>query len=67
MENWERTLAHLGEKGWSYAYIKCVDLEAGADAFYASIRRGEEKLTCLRPTLAEAVQDLNRLAESKAE
>lgn len=66
MENWERTLAHLGEQGWSYAYIKCVDLEAGADAFYASIRRGEERLTSLKPTLEEAVQVLSRLAESKA-
>lgn len=64
MQDWERTLALLREKGWSYAYVKCVDLEAGTDTFYASIRRGDQNLTSLRPTLEEAVQALNQLAES---
>jgi hypothetical protein len=66
MQDWERTLALLRDKGWSYAYVKCVDLEKGTDTFYVSIRRGEESLTTLRPTLEEAVFSLSRLAEAKA-
>jgi hypothetical protein len=67
MQDWERTLAHLRENGWSYAYIKCIDLEKGTDAFYVSIRRGEESLISLRPTLEEAVHSLSHLAEVKAQ
>ena len=63
MQDWERTLALLREKGWSWAYVKCIDVEAGTDTFYVSIRRGEESLTSLRPSLAEAVHSLSQLAE----
>ena len=66
MQDWERTLALLREKGWSYAYVKCIDLEKGTDTFYVSIRRGDESLISLRPTLEEAVRSLSQLAESSA-
>jgi hypothetical protein len=66
MQDWERTLALLREKGWSWAYVKCIDLEMGTDTFYVSIRRGEENLTSLRPSLEEAVRTLSQLAESSA-
>lgn len=66
MQDWERTLALLGEQGWNYAYVKCIDLEAGTDAFYVSIRRGDQNLTSLRPSLAEAVHALGQLAASQA-
>ena len=65
-QDWEGVLAFLGEQGWNYAYVKCVDLEAGTDAFYVSIRRGEESLTALRPSMEEAVRTLCQLAGSKA-
>jgi hypothetical protein len=64
MMNWEETLEFLSREGWSYAYVKCVDLEKGTDTYYVSLRRGEEKLTSLRPTLEEAVHTLSRLATS---
>jgi hypothetical protein len=66
MQDWERTLALLRENGWSYAYVKCIDLEAGTETFYASIRRGDQNLISLRPTLEEAVRTLSQLAESEA-
>ncbi len=64
MQDWEKTLEFLGNNGWSYAYVKCIDLEKGTDTYYVSIRRGEQRLTCLKPTLAEAVSDLSLLANS---
>ena len=64
MMDWEEALELLRREGWSYAYIKCIDLEKGADTYYVSLRRGEEKLTSLRPTLAEAVHALSRQAAS---
>ena len=64
MQDWERTLALLSQEGWSYAYVKCIDLEKGTDTYYVSIRRGEQRLTSLRPTLAEAVGALYQLAAS---
>lgn len=66
MTDWEEMLEFLSREGWSYAYIKCIDLEKGTDTYYVSIRRGEEKLTSLRPTMEEAVRTLSRLAESGA-
>lgn len=66
MQDWERTLALLRENGWSYAYVKCIDLEAGTETFYASIQRGDQNLISLRPTLEEAVRTLGQLAESDA-
>ena len=66
MMEWEKSLASLSGAGWSYAYVKCIDLEAGTDIFYVSIRRGDQKLTTLKPTIEEAVQTLSRLAESRA-
>jgi len=59
-------LEFLGKNGWSYAYVKCIDLEKGADTYYVSIRRGEQRLTSLRPTLSEAVNALSHLVESGA-
>jgi hypothetical protein len=66
MQDWEQTLEFLGKNGWSYAYVKCIDLEKGTDAYYVSIRRGEQRLISLRPTLAEAVRALSHLAVSGA-
>jgi hypothetical protein len=66
MQDWEKTLEFLGENGWSYAYVKCIDLEKGTDAYYVSIRRGEQRLISLRPTLAEAVSAFSHLAECGA-
>ncbi len=66
MHDWEKTLEFLGKNGWSYAYVKCIDLERGADTYYVCIRRGEERLTSLRPTLAEAVGAVSRLVEAGA-
>jgi len=66
MEDWEKTLEFLGKDGWSYAYVKCIDLEQGTDTYYVSIKRGEQRLISLRPTLAEAVRNLSHLAESGA-
>ncbi|OGP71941.1 MAG: hypothetical protein A2Z73_07220 [Deltaproteobacteria bacterium RBG_13_60_28] len=66
MTDWEEMLEFLNREGWSYAYIKCIDLEKGTDTYYVSLRRGEEKLTSLRPTMEEAVRALSRLAESGA-
>lgn len=66
MQDWEKTLEFLGKNGWSYAYVKCIDLEKGTDTYYVSIRRGEQRLTSLRPSLAEAVSALSLLAESGA-
>ncbi|MDD2901082.1 MAG: hypothetical protein PHU44_01455 [Syntrophales bacterium] len=66
MQDWERTLALLCEQGWNYAYVKCIDLEAGTDAFYVSIRRGDQNLTSLRPSMEEAVRTLSQLVESAA-
>lgn len=64
MGDWERILETLGREGWHYAYIKCIDLEQGTDTYYVSIRRGDQRLTSLRPTLEEAVRTLSDLAES---
>ena len=64
MQDWEGILALLCEQGWNYAYVKCIDLEAGTDAFYVSIRRGDQNLTALRPSLEEAVRTLGQLAGS---
>lgn len=66
MQDWEKTLELLGQNGWSYAYVKCIDLEMGTDTYYVSIRRGEERLISLRPTLAEAVGAVSRLVEAGA-
>lgn len=66
MQDWEKTLALLVEQGWHYAYIKCIDLEEGTDNFYVSIRRGNQNLTSLRPSLAEAVRVLGHLASEAA-
>jgi len=66
MQDWEKVLEFLGKNGWSYAYVKCIDLEKGADTYYVSIRRGEQRLTSLRPTLSEAVNALSHLVESGA-
>lgn len=64
MMEWEKSLASLSQEGWSYAYVKCIDLEKGTDIFYVSIRRGEQNLTSLRPTIEEAVHALSQLAGS---
>ena len=63
MQDWEKTLEFLGKNGWSYAYVKCIDLEKGTNTYYVSIRRGEQRLISLRPSLAEAVGAISRLAE----
>lgn len=66
MREWEKSLASLNREGWSYAYIKCIDLEKGTDIYYVSIRRGKENLTSLGPTIEDAVHALSRLAEPRA-
>ncbi len=66
MHDWEIKLESLRNKGWSYAYVKCIDLEKGTDTYYVSIRRGEKRLTSLRSSLEEAVLTLSQLAESAA-
>lgn len=66
MQDWEQTLEFLGKDGWSYAYVKCIDLEKGTDAYYVSIKRGERRLISLRPSMAEAVSNLSHLAASGA-
>ncbi len=64
MADWEKILDFLNREGWNYAYVKCIDLEMGTDTYYVSIRRGDQRLTSLRPTLDEAVRTLGQLAES---
>jgi hypothetical protein len=66
MQDWEKTLEFLGNNGWSYAYVKCIDLEKGTDAYYVSIKRGGQRLISLRPTLAEAVNSFSHLASPGA-
>jgi len=66
MQSWEEILEFLGKNGWSYAYVKCIDLEKGTDTYYVSIKRGEQQLTTLRPSLEEAVKNLSLLAMSVA-
>jgi hypothetical protein len=66
MTEWEKSLASLSQAGWSYAYVKCIDLEAGTDLFYVSIRRGDQNLISLSPTIEEAVQHLSQKVESEA-
>lgn len=66
MQDWEKILESLGNQGWSYAYVKCIDLEKGTDTYYVSIRRGKQRLTSLRPSLEEAVRTLSLMAESAA-
>ena len=60
MENWEKTLELLRRQGWEYAYARFIDLEAQEELFWVNIKRGDQNLTSLWPTLEEAALNLNQ-------
>ena len=60
MGNWEKTLELLRRQGWEYTYAKFIDLEAQVELYWVSIKRGDQNLTSLWPTLEEAALNLNQ-------
>ena len=64
MRNWEKTLEALRQQGWGYGYGKCLDTAAGHAIYLVNLRRGDQRLTILKPSIEEAVHTISRLAEA---
>ncbi len=64
MLNWEVTLESLRRQGWGYGYGKCHDGETGSEIYLVNLRRGDKRLSILKPTIEEAVTTINRMAQS---
>lgn len=60
---WEMTLESLRQLGWGYGYGKCLDSQTGSEIYLVNLRRGDKRLTILKPTIEEAVTTISRLAE----
>ena len=63
MRNWEKTLEALRQQGWGYGYGKCLDTAAGHAIYLVNLRRGDQRLTILKPTIEEAVITISQLLE----
>jgi hypothetical protein len=63
MLNWEMTLETLRRQGWGYGYGKCLDSQTGHEIYLVNLRRGEKRLTILKPTIEEAVITISQLVE----
>ena len=63
MLNWEMTLETLRRQGWGYGYGKCLDTETGHEIYLVNLRRGDQQLTILKPTIEEAVITISQLVE----
>ena len=63
MLEWEMTLESLRRQGWGYGYGKCHDRKTGSEIYLVNLRRGERRLSILKPTIEEAVTAINRLAQ----
>ncbi|MCL4504300.1 MAG: hypothetical protein M1438_20945 [Deltaproteobacteria bacterium] len=63
MLNWEMTLETLRRQGWGYGYGKCMDATTGHEIYLVNLRRGDKRLTILKPTIEEAVTTISRLAQ----
>jgi hypothetical protein len=57
-------LESLRRQGWGYGYGKCRDRETGGDFYLVNLRRGDKRLTILKPTIEEAVTTISQLAQS---
>ncbi len=57
------TLETLRRQGWGYGYGKCLDSNTGHEIYLVNLRRGDKRLTILKPTIEEAVTTINRLAQ----
>ena len=58
------TLEALRRQGWGYGYGKCRDTKTGHEIYLVNLRRGDKRLTILKPTIEEAVNTISRLAEA---
>lgn len=57
------TLEALRRQGWGYGYGKCLDNETGHEIYLVNLRRGDQRLTILKPTIEEAVITISQLLE----
>ena len=57
------TLETLRRQGWGYGYGKCLDTETGHEIYLVNLRRGDQQLTILKPTIEEAVITISQLVE----
>ena len=64
MLNCEITLETLRRQGWGYGYGRCLDTSTGHAIYLVNLRRGDQRLTILKPTIEEAVNTISRLAEA---
>ena len=64
MLKWEMTLEALRQQGWGYGYGKCLDTATGHAIYLVNLRRGDKRLTILKPTIEEAVNSISRMAEA---
>jgi hypothetical protein len=58
------TLEALRQQGWGYGYGKCLDTDTGHAVYLVNLRRGDKRLTILKPTIEEAVNTISRMAEA---
>ena len=65
MLDWERTLEFLRRQGWGYGYGKCRDSATGDEIYLVNLRRGDKRLSILKPTIEEAVTTISRLAQEE--
>ena len=65
MLEWERTLESLRQQGWFYGFGKSWDTATGDEIYLVNLRRGDKRLSILKPTLEEAVTTISRLAQEE--
>ncbi len=64
MKSWEMTLESLRNQGWGYGYGRLFDGETGQESYLVSIRRGNERFRINKPTLEEAVTEIEALVQN---